>query len=184
MTHAPAGVPGERLLRGDEPARHHLERRVRAGPQRFDGVVFLRLRDEEIEVFARPQARMRVVRIGECCALEHDRAHPPGRQVANDRRQLGTVKLLDDRMLSRARRNGLAQRRRPVVQRSETTLLPGDERHDAVLAGGIEKLPLCRRSREGPLDLVASHERGQHGFHQATFGFCARRRTTINGMHE
>ena len=184
MTHAPAGVPGERLLRGDEPARHHLERRVGAGPQRFDGVVSLRFGDEEIEVFARPQARIRVVRIGERSALEHDRAHPPGRQLANDRRQLGTVKLLDDRMLSRARRNGLAQCCRPVVQRSKTPLLPGDERQDAVLARGIEKLPLCRRPREGPFDLLASDERGQHGFHQATAGFCVRRRTAITGVHE
>ena len=176
MTHAPAGIPDERLLRGDEPAGHHLERRVPAGPQHIDGVVFLRLGDEEIEVLARPQTRMRVVRIGERCALEHDRAHRTGRQLADDRRQLGPLELLDDRVLSRARRDGAAQRRRPVVQGSAATMLPGDERHDAVPLCGIEKLLLRGRPRERPLDLVAADERGQQGIHQASWRVCARRR--------
>ena len=63
----------------------------------------------------------------------------------------------------------------------QTPLLPGDERHDAVLACGIEKLLLRGRPRERPLGLLASDERGQHGFHR---GFCTRRRTAISGVHE
>ena len=180
MTHTPSGMPAERLLRGDELAGDHLERRVPASPQDIDRVISPRLVHEEVEVLTRPQTRMRVVRIGERCALEHDRAHRARRQLADDRAQLGPLELLDDRVLSRALHNGAAERRRPIVQGSAATMLPGDERYDAVPLCGIEKLLLRGRPRERPLGLVAADERGQQDLHRGT----ARPATAISGRHE
>jgi hypothetical protein len=90
-------------------------------------------------------------------------------------------------VLSRTLDDGAPQRRRPIVQGSAATMLPGDERYDAVPLCGIEKLLFRRRLRERPGDLVAANERGQQDIHRGARlvrGFCAGRRLAISGRRE
>jgi hypothetical protein len=69
--------------------------------------------------------------------------------------------LLDDRVLTGARRDGGPKRCRPIVQGSAATMLPGNERDDAVPLRRFQKLLLRGRRCERQLWLVAADERGQ-----------------------